>query len=212
MEDGLISKKELLDFAGISYGQLYRWKRKNLIPEEWFIKKSAFTGQETFFPREKILERIDKIKNMKEDLSLDDLADMFSPKLSDVLLNKRELMEKNIVSQMALEIYENYHGKIEVFSFEKILYIAALEKFLQTGGVSLEEGKIILQNLEEDYKNFKDKHCEMVFIRKFGIATCFLISLPNEIYLEKSSKLVEKINLTNLTEELKIKIINDGGL
>ncbi len=34
MESYLISKRELLELTGISYGQLYRWKRKNLIPEE----------------------------------------------------------------------------------------------------------------------------------------------------------------------------------
>ncbi len=50
-----ISKKDLLELTGISYGQLYRWKRKGLIPEAWFVKKPAFTGQETFFPRTEIL-------------------------------------------------------------------------------------------------------------------------------------------------------------
>ena len=35
-DPNLISKKELLDQTGISYGQLYRWKRKGLIPEAWF--------------------------------------------------------------------------------------------------------------------------------------------------------------------------------
>ncbi|MEC3633209.1 DUF4004 family protein, partial [Bacillus velezensis] len=53
---------ELLEETSISYGQLYRWKRKNLIPEEWFIRKSTFTGQETFFPRAEILKRISKIQ------------------------------------------------------------------------------------------------------------------------------------------------------
>lgn len=32
MEENLISKKELLEKTGISYGQLYRWKRKNIYP------------------------------------------------------------------------------------------------------------------------------------------------------------------------------------
>ena len=41
----LISKKDLLNDTGISYGQLYRWKREGLIPEEWFIKQPSFTGQ-----------------------------------------------------------------------------------------------------------------------------------------------------------------------
>ena len=45
-DPNLISKKDLLDQSGISYGQLYRWKRKGLIPESWFQKKSAFTGQD----------------------------------------------------------------------------------------------------------------------------------------------------------------------
>ena len=89
MESDLISKKELLELTKISYGQLYRWKRKNLIPEDWFIRKSTFTGQETFFPKERILDRIDKIKNMKGDISLDELANMLSPNLMEYLNAKK---------------------------------------------------------------------------------------------------------------------------
>lgn len=208
MENELISKKDLLELTGISYGQLYRWKRKSLIPEDWFIKKSTFTGQETFFEKDKILSRIDKIKNMKdEDFSLDDIAEVFSPLLADVLLSKKELIQKEIVSEMALEVYINYHGEIETFSFDRILNIAILEKFLRTGSVGLDEGKIILQNLEDDYKNFNGRDCDIVFIRKFGIATSFLLSVPNEIYLEKTAKLVSKINIPSVIEELKSKII-----
>ena len=212
MEKELISKKEILDIKGISYGQLYRWKRKNLIPEDWFIKKSTFTGQETFFPREKMLERIDKIIGMKENLSLDDMADMFSPMLKDILLNRQELVAKGIVSQMTCDIFDSiYEAKenedtIETFTFDKILYITVLEKFLNSGGVSIEEGKIILQNLEENYKNFKDKGCQIVFVRKIGISISFLTGTPNEIYFDKSVKHIEKLNIPDLIEELKIKI------
>ena len=74
MEDKLISKKELLERYGISYGALYRWKRKGLIPEEWFIKKSTVTGQETFFPEDLICERMEAIQAQKDDLSLDELS------------------------------------------------------------------------------------------------------------------------------------------
>jgi len=68
-----ISKKELLAETGISYGQLYRWKREGLIPEEWFVKRPSFTGQETFFPKEKIIERVRLILDMKDDQSLEDI-------------------------------------------------------------------------------------------------------------------------------------------
>lgn len=69
-----ISKKELLEKYGISYGALYRWKRMGLIPEEWFIKKSAVTGQETFFERELICRRIEMILGLKDSLSLEEIA------------------------------------------------------------------------------------------------------------------------------------------
>ena len=74
MEQELLSKKELLERYGISYGALYRWKRKGLIPEDWFIKKSTVTGQETFFPKAQICERVELILGQKEDITLDELA------------------------------------------------------------------------------------------------------------------------------------------
>ena len=78
MESELISKKELLELYGISYGALYRWKRKGLIPEDWFIKKSTVTGQETFFPRALVCERIELIIDQKDEKSLDELEKHFS--------------------------------------------------------------------------------------------------------------------------------------
>lgn len=77
-EQNLISKKLLLEKYSISYGALYRWKRKGLIPEEWFIKKSTVTGQETFFPKDLIFERVELILSNKEDILLDKLAEKIS--------------------------------------------------------------------------------------------------------------------------------------
>ena len=78
MEQELISKKELLEKYAISYGALYRWKRKGLIPEDWFIKKSTVTGQETFFPKKMICERMEMIQRQKDDVSLEELSRLFS--------------------------------------------------------------------------------------------------------------------------------------
>ncbi len=79
MDEDLIAKKDVLEQTGISYGQLYRWKRKGLIPEAWFIRKATVTGQETFFPREKILTRIEQIRSLKEEQSLDELVPILAP-------------------------------------------------------------------------------------------------------------------------------------
>ena len=69
-----ITKKELLERYNISYGALYRWKRKGLIPEEWFLRKATTTGQETFFPEALITERVELILGSRNEVELDELA------------------------------------------------------------------------------------------------------------------------------------------
>lgn len=77
MDQTYISKKELLEMFGISYGALYRWKRMGLIPEDWFIRRSTSTGQETFFRRDQILPRMEQI--LDRSASLEDLANKINP-------------------------------------------------------------------------------------------------------------------------------------
>jgi len=206
----LISKKELLEITGISYGQLYRWKRKNLIPEEWFIRKSTFTGQETFFPKAKILERVNKILSMKDDLSLDDLANMLSPNTSEIVLSLDEIKKRNIVSLTSIELYIKTLGEEKEFSFDSILYIYIVDKMLVTGDINLDEGKIILETLKENYNKFDGKNCDLVFLRKFGISTCFLVSSTSDVYFESGTKIIRRLHIAGLIEELKIKLVNGG--
>lgn len=206
MEQNLISKKELLELTGISYGQLYRWKRKNLIPENWFIRKSTYTGQETFFPRDQILARIEQIKNMKEDLSLDEIANLLSPTPSQISLNKEELLKRNIVSKTSLDLYINQKGEQEKYSFEQILTIYILDQFLKSGDMSLEEGTMLLDLLENHDVNLQEQQAELIFLRKMGIATVLLSVGGNQIYFEPSVRIVSRGSLNKWAEELKLKL------
>ncbi len=92
----LISKKELLSRYNISYGTLYRWKRMGRIPDDWLVKKSTYTGQETFFDEQQICERVEAIIARKDSESLEDIA--------KELLNKAE-------SETKLKIISRYGNK-----------------------------------------------------------------------------------------------------
>lgn len=96
----LISKKELLEKYGISYGTLYRWKRMGLIPDDWLVKKSTYTGQETFFDDELICKRVEAIIARKDSESLESIA--------------RELLNKNL-AQTKLKVLTRYVNKEFVF-------------------------------------------------------------------------------------------------
>lgn len=207
MSEELISKKDLLELAGISYGQLYRWKRKDLIPEEWFVRKSTFTGQETFFPKEKILERINKIQTMKENLSLDELADMFSPNISDLQLEKDELIKRNIVSSAVMNFYlENDKGG-QKFNVSRILEVYVLEKLLQSGDIHLEEGKMLLQVLKDNAALIKQKSCELVITRKLGVSSCLLLINAEAVHFEQGTKIVAQLSMMTCMEEIKSKLV-----
>jgi hypothetical protein len=206
LNEELISKKDLLDLAGISYGQLYRWKRKDLIPEDWFIRKSTFTGQETFFPKEKILERINKIQTMKENLSLDELADMFSPNISDLHLEADELVGRNIVSKSVMDFYlENEKGNRQ-FHFSRLLEVYVIEKLLQSGEINLDEGKMLLQVLMENRDQIKQKSADLVITRKLGLSSCLLLVNNEGVHFDKGTKIAAKVSLVSCMEEIKSKL------
>ena len=113
MEDeNLISKKEILEKYGISYGALYRWKRKGLIPDEWFIKRSTVTGQETFFPKKMVCERIETILAKKEEVLLDELAREISgeEKQEGLVVLVTEFGEKSFRISVIKSIYAQNRG------------------------------------------------------------------------------------------------------
>ena len=109
--------------------------------------------------------------------------------------------------QLPCKIREALEVEEHVFSFQQLLYVYIVEKFFISGEAGIEEGKSILSTLEENYMNFQNKSCDVLLIRKFGIALCFLLMMPNELYIEKGAKLVLKVNAAECIEELKGKLM-----
>jgi len=206
MEEEMISKKELLERADISYGQLYRWKRKGLIPEEWFIRKSTYTGQETFFPRSKVLARIEKIKNLKEDVSLDDIADVFSPSPDAVALSPDELTQKGIISPDVLNIFLKEYGEGDL-DFHEIRMAYIFSSLLMSGNVSLDEGRLVLDLLRTSLLRFGSASFDAILTRKLGVFCCFAVPSGSAVCLDKDMRQVSKISMSAVTEELKLKLI-----
>jgi len=203
----LISKKDLLTEMDISYGQLYRWKRKKLIPEEWFMKKSTYTGHETFFPRERILERIQQILNMKDGASLDDLADKFSSDIPEELMRKKEdLIGLGVLHTEIIRLYEEIFKGKEEYSFQDILYMYISEDLLHQGNLSVEDLSRILKMLSDQYENIKDKDPALSVYRRFGV-TVSLLHKSGEIFYSDQAPIVDNYSIRGALEKLKLKLI-----
>lgn len=205
MEEELISKKEILDMTGISYGQLYRWKRKDLIPEEWFIKKSSYTGQETFFPREKIINRINKILELKDDMPLDDLAAMFTnkPKVDDV--SEEYVIEKEIIREETLPIYKDIFREKNEYNFKDILLMHILQSEFDLGKLTISEIEVMLKLIDKEYRNIEEKDGTLYIIRRLGIGIC-VVAYREKIIVDDGSKIIGEVNIKNTIENLKMRL------
>ena len=201
MSEELISKKELLDLTGISYGQLYRWKRKDLIPEEWFIKKSVSTGQETFFPREKIIERIDRIIELKDEASLDELAYRFSNTIKDIKITRSYLV--NVIREDIIIKFEEIIDVQNVYEENNIFALFLYNKLINLGSLSLLEIKEIVKIANKDYKLIDNKEYELIIKRKLGVCYFYINVDKINLFNDEDSILIAKININELIEEIK---------
>lgn len=202
MDDALISKKELLALTGISYGALYRWKRKQLIPEDWFIKKSTFTGPETFFPREQVLERIAKIQEMKEQLSLDDLAVTFSGAPVELEATGMQLIERGILSASVVGL--SLYSPEQTLDFYGALYLFICGGLLEDGHLSLAEADTVLSHLLADYGGFKSAP-SLTVCRKMGVTFSVLSESKEKVSFDVNARLIASVNTAQAVEALKMK-------
>ncbi len=210
MDEELISKKELLAHFGISYGALYRWKRKNLIPEEWFIRKSTYTGQETFFPKEKMLERIKRIQELKEDASLDVIAENFSDRFREINVTEMQIREKNYFKSIALDLYIERFGSQTKYDFQKLLHIHIVDGLLIEGMVSKDEAKETLALLAENHIKYTGRSCGVALFRKHGVFAGLMAGDLSDITFDEACVKIFECSLSIRIESLKTLLNNKG--
>ncbi|NFS65914.1 DUF4004 family protein [Clostridium botulinum] len=204
MFEELISKKELLEEMKISYGQLYRWKRKKIIPEEWFVKKSVSTGQETFFPRNKIINRINKILELKDEISLDDLANQFSYNVNNIKIKRTYLTKNNIIPLNIIERFELIiNVNEEIYEQSRLFTLFVFEELIKIGFLSIDEVNEITLSVLKNYKSLNTKESILFIKRKLGVCFYYVLSNEPEILLDNSLIELTRIRMGDILEKIK---------
>ena len=199
-----ISKKDLLLETGISYGQLYRWKRMGLIPEEWFVRKSTFTGTETFFPRERVLARIEKIQSMKGgDLSLEEIAEVVAPPLASVALSPSEVLDRKIASKSTLELYSADQPADRPYALGDVLTLYVLDVLLRGGLVTADEAHSLVATMASGLSGESEGEFEAMLVRKAGLSLWIIVPRGCTPRIEESARVVARVDLGARLEELK---------
>ncbi len=221
MEEELISKKELLSSTGISYGQFYRWKRKGLIPSKWLMHKSTRTGQESFLPADRILPRIEQIKELKEDKTLKEIAALLSPELVEKKYEKPSLTDLDFVNIKLLDAYEDIVGPREFYSFSDLVYLMVLFR-LKNSGETPRNTYLALKVLDSLRKKTNEFEEKIIIARRKpdfeeseeyqAKSSGFCVIATGEVRFDPSIEIVSEIKLPDLVRDLKLKLRENGGL
>ena len=200
----LISKKELLAQTGISYGQLYRWKRARLIPEEWFIKQSAYTGQETFFPREEILRRIRVILRAKDQYSLEELAHMLTPESAPELFPASVLERMEEINGELLPSIAQACPK-EAYSLAEVTLFAAVSEIAWNLSLSQEQVQELLGKAVETLPSLKSTDVSCVVFSTDGNIHLAFSRGAAPIQFDGSVQVLDVRPLGELSNQLKLR-------
>ncbi|MDQ7092015.1 DUF4004 family protein [Desulfosporosinus sp. PR] len=205
MKEELLSKKELLILTGISYGQLYRWKRQNLIPEAWFIKQASFTGQETFFPKEKILKRVEMILNLKDQYSLEELADLLSPESATKTFTSSELLKLSRLNKGAVELFGRVLGKNQ-FAFRELLLMDIVGDLCSKYLLSEQELEDIVRSIAKWLPNLKNTLYRFTLCQREEQKFCLLLQQEAALYLDHRTEELQVYDLDELAKDLHLEL------
>lgn len=208
MDENLITKKELLELTGISYGALYRWKRMKLLPDEWFIHRSTFTGHETFFPRDKVLQRVDEIQTLKETMSLEEIARRYQPGTpGEIALSAADAGTMGIALPPVINQYLALSQKDGSFGYEELLGLYTFSGLLMSGNVSREEAYEVAQSVvaAEDISE-----PVVYLLRKYGIPFCITAGEMQKIIFDSSASLAATVSVNAQKSALSALLAEKG--
>ena len=207
MDEKLISKKDLLNLEQISYGTLYRWKRQGLIPESWFIHKATEIGQATFFPEEKILARIDRIRELKNELTVEQMQELFSANVESFKIPMNDFKDLDMVGKMSLTAFSAVFPEKELLDFNDVFGMYVVDNLMKQSGIYLEDAKQVLRLLCKYLSSETSKEYQLILLRKMGVPMTVLVRGEDEILLEDNAEIIACANLGEFEEALKDQLI-----
>ncbi len=205
-EEKLIAKKEVLRVTGISYGQLYRWKRMGLIPESWFIRRSTFTGQETVFPKEKILSRIQEILRLKQGHPLEEVVTILAPETVPEKVGRSDPLTLPPIGSEGRELL----WKEGVYTFPELVALAVGAAAIRRGAHPTEANLLVaLLSKNQDLVRAPSGMAAVlgekaVNLEHIEVRLTFAVLGREPVHLDPEAREKVHLDLEKIVEEMKL--------
>ena len=165
------------------------------LPDEWFIHRSTFTGHETFFPRDKVLERVAEIQRLKESMSLDEIARLFQPgPPGEVSLTAQDAAAACIAVPPVINQYLGLSGGDGSFTYESLLGLYTFSQLLMEGSVSREEAYAAAQAVSAVDPEISEP--VVYILRKYGVPFCITAGEMQKIQFDGDAALAATVSVS----------------
>ncbi len=170
------------------------------------MKQSSYTGQETFFPREQILSRIQSILDLKDQYSLEELARLLSPEKAVTKITMEQLQDISEIGHILTDLPRIF-GK-EEFDFLDIVVTAGLVETADRIDMTEDQIKDLLQKSIASAVRQKSTNITCTIFR---IGNSFHTAFsPNAIpvFFDDELEVKAQISLSEIADKLRIKYNN----
>ena len=179
-------------------------EREGLIPEEWFVKRSSPTGQETYFPQEKILKRIHAIQQLKDSYSLEELARILTPEVSNRLFCEEDLEH---FDELDIDVAADFMDAMskDSFVFLEVLVMIALSQAMVDSAITEEERTHAVSFLSKRMSELHSADYVLELLQAQGHLYVLLKKEGSEVYLDDGLVAIRSIHLNELSNAIKLK-------
>lgn len=147
------------------------------------------------------IERINKIIEMKDEASLDDLAYIFSNNIKDIKITRDYLT--NILSKEIITRYEEIIDTKDIYEENNIFSLFIYNKLINLGSLNISEIKEITILANRDYEKIDNRDYELIIKRKYGVCYYYIVVDNIDMFNDDSSINLAKININKVIEEIK---------
>ena len=177
---------------------------RGLIPEEWFVKRSSPRGQETYFPQEKILKRIHAIQQLKDSYSLEELARILTPEVSNRLFCEEDLEH---FDELDIDVAADFMDAMskDSFVFQEVLVMIALSQAMVDSAITEEERTHAVSFLSKRMSELHSADYVLELLQAQGHLYVLLKKEGSEVYLDDGLVAIRSIHLNELSNAIKLK-------
>lgn len=172
-------------------------------------------------PEKKIIPRIEKIRELKEDYTLREIAELLSPELVEKKYDMSGLLELSWVDDRTVRAYEEVVGGRDFYSFEDLLNLTVFAR-LRESGIELNGVYLVLKTLEKREIDPNELEEKVILAKKKdrflnnakveeNKTPYFCLLTTGDVQFDRTIFIETALDLHELVKEIKLELRDRDG-